>query len=60
MISVPRVMHLMKRDRLNTRVGKNPGIVMAAVMEYICAEIIEVAGEQAKSKNRTRIQQRDI
>ena len=59
-MGVPRVMRMMKNDRLNARVGKGPGVIMAAVLEYICAEIIEVSYEQAKTSGRHRIKPRDI
>ena len=55
-----RVLRLMKKDRLNARVGKGPAVVMAAVMEYVTAEIIEIATEQAKKAGRNRIKPRDI
>mgnify|MGYP006110385785 CR=1 FL=1 len=49
LLSIPKVHRLMKRDRLNRKVGKQPAIIMAAVMEYVASEIIETAGEQARA-----------
>jgi len=59
-LSIPRVMRLLKRDRINARIGKAPAVVMAAVLEYVASEIIECAGEQAKLSGRHRIAPRHI
>ena len=53
-------MRLMKRDRVNTRIGRASAIVMTAVMEYVASEILECAGEQAKAVGRQRIAPRQI
>ena len=44
LFSVPRVTKLMRRDRLAVSVGTRPAVAMAAVVEYIASEILELAG----------------
>ena len=57
---IPRVMRLLKRDRLNQRIGKSSAIVMTAVMEYIASEILELAGNVAQEAHKKRIVPRHI
>ena len=40
--------------------GKGPAVVMAAVMEYLISEIIEISAEQSKKAGRKQIKPRDI
>ena len=60
LFSVPRVGHLMKRDRLAGKIGKRPQIVLAAVMEYITSEILELAGNISQEAKKKRITPRHI
>ena len=50
----------MKRDRLAKTVGKRSAIVMTAVMEYICSEVLELAGNITQEANKKRIVPRHI
>ena len=60
LMSIPRIHTLLRRDRVNVRIGKAPAVVLAAVMEYVASEIIEISGEQAKAAGRHRIAPRHI
>ena len=60
LLAPARVLRLMRRDRLTARMGRSSSVVMAAMMEYITSEIIEISGEQAKKAGRHRIKPRDI
>ena len=52
---VSRVGRLLKRDRINTRIGRDATVVMTAVMEYIAHEIIELSISAAKDGHKKRI-----
>ena len=60
LFSIPKVLKLMKRDRLAARVGKRPSVVMAAVMEYLSAEVLELAGNLVLERNKKRVTPRTI
>jgi histone H2A len=55
---VQRVYKLLKKTRL--RVSKKAAVYMAAVLEYLCSEVMHVAGEYSKKDQRKRIVPRDI
>jgi histone H2A len=40
--------------------SKKSGLMMAAILEYLCAEIIETAGSMASSKGKKRINNRHL
>ena len=42
------------------RVGAEAPVFMAAVMEYLCAEILEIAGEMCKESRKQRLIPRHI
>ena len=42
------------------RIGGNVGVYLAAVLEYICAEVLELAGNAARDNKRSRITNRHI
>ena len=55
-----RFMRMMRRDGLNQRIGKGSSICMAAVVEYLTSEIMEIAGTIAQEDHRKRINNRDL
>ena len=42
------------------RVGAEAPVFMAAIMEYLCAEILEIAGEMCKEARKQRLMPRHI
>ena len=60
LFAVPRVTKLMRRDRLAGTVGRSSGLVMAAVMEYLTSEVLELAGNLCQEGRRHRIKPRDL
>jgi len=58
---VGRIHRLLKeRVPRHTRVGATAAIYLAAVMEYVVAEVLESAGNQAKMNRKRRISPRNI
>lgn len=57
---VGRMHRYMRRHRVAARVGKGAAVYMAAVLEYISAELLEVGGYVAKDMKKTRVVPRDL
>jgi histone H2A len=57
--SVARTNNLLKRN-ISLRVGKTAPVYLAAVLEYVAAEILELAGMRAKEKRMRTIMPRHI
>ncbi|XP_073420828.1 late histone H2A.1-like [Dendrobates tinctorius] len=57
---VGRVHRLLKKGNYAGRIGSGAGIYLAAVLEYLCAEVLELSGNAAKDNKKSRIMPRHI
>jgi len=57
---VGRLARHLRKGRYSKRVGAGASVYMAATLEYVVAEILELAGNAAKEAKKTRIIPRHI
>lgn len=57
---VARIGRYLKKGRYSKRVGTGAAVYLAAVMEYLAAEVLELAGNAAKDNKKNRIIPRHI
>jgi len=57
---VGRIARFLKKGRFAKRISSGAAVYMAATLEYLCAEVLELAGNAAKEHRKTRIVPRYI
>lgn len=57
---VGRIHRLLRKGNYAHRIGVGASIYMAAILEYLCAEILELSGNASRDNKRTRIAPRHI
>jgi len=59
-LSVPRIKRQLRKARLATRISSCAPIYLAGAIEYLIAEVLELAGNRVRDFNHKRITPRDI
>ncbi|XP_037101547.1 late histone H2A.2.2-like [Syngnathus acus] len=57
---VGRIHRMLKKGNYAKRVGSGAPVYLAAVLEYLCAEILDMAGDATKQNQKKRISPRHI
>ncbi|KAM8976498.1 histone H2A-like [Pelodytes ibericus] len=57
---VSRVHRFLKKGNYAVRIGTGAAIYLAATLEYLCAEVLELSGNAARDNKKSRIYPRHI
>ncbi|XP_072255424.1 histone H2A-like [Pyxicephalus adspersus] len=57
---VGRIHRFLRKGNYAERIGSGAGIYLAAVLEYLCAEVLELSGNAARDNKKSRILPRHI